>query len=105
MQISVTLIRWMAALSFRGYIANAGPFMLELHRPEPANAEHWLLKVYLIGSVFRCRLWAFDCVDQRAAHRTARLLAREPHLFTAGDWVYQQHRVALQQLNRKGGIR
>jgi hypothetical protein len=105
MQTSFTLIRWTAALSFRGYIANAGPFMLELHRPEPASAGHWLLKAYLIGSIFRCRLWAMDCVDHRAAHLTARLMAAEPELFMDGDWAYQQHRVALQQLNRKGAAR
>jgi len=102
MQTSVSSIRWRASSRFAGYYCVAGPFVLELHKPQPTNAEHWLLKVYREGSIFRCRLWAMDCVDHRAAHRTARLMAAEPDLFLQGDDVYQEHRLALQQLNRKG---
>jgi hypothetical protein len=98
-------LRWTRAQSFCGYHTVAGPFILHLYRPQPADASAWLLKVYLEGSLFRCRLWAFGCVDHRAAHRLARMLANEPHLFTCGDDVYQQHRLALQQLFSKGGKR
>jgi hypothetical protein len=98
-------IRWHRATRFVGYHCVAGPFVLELHKPQPVSAEHWLLKAYLEDSIFRCRLWAMDCVDHRAAHRTARLMAAEPDLFLQGDDLYQVHRLALQQLNRTGGAR
>jgi len=98
-------LRWTRAQSFCGYYAVAGPFVLHLHKPQPADAKHWLMKVYLEGSIFRCRLWAFECVDHKAAHRLARILAAEPHLFTCGDEVYRKHRLALQQLFSKGGKR
>jgi hypothetical protein len=105
MNTSVSSIRWRASSRFAGYYCVAGPFVLELHKPQPTSAEHWLLKAYREGSIFRCRLWALACVDHRAAHRTARLMAAQPELFTAGDWVYQAHRVALQQLNARGSAR
>jgi hypothetical protein len=98
---SKTLIRWRASSRFPGYYGVAGPFALELHKPQPANAERWLLKAYRAGSIFRCRLWAVTCVDHRAAHRLARLVATEPHHFTRGDDVYQAHARALQQLKAK----
>ena len=105
MQTSFTLIRWHRATRFTGYFCAAGPLVLELHKPHPANAEHWLLKAYAEGSIFRCRLWVQDCVDHRAAHRLDRTIAQEPDLFVTGDEVYCEHRHTLQQLNRKGGLR
>jgi len=101
MQTASTLIRWRASSRFPGYYCVAGPFALELHKPQPANAERWLLKAYRAGSIFRCRLWVVTCVDHRAAHRTARLMAAEPELFMDGDAVYQDHARALQQLKTK----
>ena len=98
-------LHWTRAQSFCGYYTVAGPFVLHLHKPQPADASAWLLKAYREGSLFRCRLWALGCVDHRAAHRLARTLAREPYVFTCGDWVYQQHRLALQQLFSKGDKR
>jgi hypothetical protein len=98
-------LRWSRASRFCGYHTVAGPFVLELHKPQPANAEHWLLKVYLEGSLFRCRLWAFGCVDHKAAHRLARILAAEPDLFTTGDDAYQKHRLDLQRLFSRGDKR
>jgi hypothetical protein len=97
-----SLIRWHRAARFAGYFCAAGPLVLELHKPQPSSAEHWLLKAYAEGSIFRCRLWVQDCIDHRAAHRVARLVAKEPDLFMAGDSVYCEHRLALQKLNRKG---
>jgi hypothetical protein len=105
MQTPLTLIRWHRATRFHGYLTIAGPLVLELHKPQPANAEHWLLKAYAEGSIFRCRLWVQDCVDHRAAHRLARTIAQEPDLFVTGDWVYGNHRLALQQLNARGDRR
>lgn len=101
MQTASTLIRWRASSRFPGYYGVAGPFVLELHKPQPASAEHWLLKAYLAGSIFRCRLWAQDGIDHRTAHRLARLVAQEPEIFMTGDALYQAHRVALQQLKTK----
>ena len=105
MQTPLTLIRWHRATRFVGYLCVAGPLVLELHKPQPADAEHWLLKAYCEGSIFRCRLWVQDCIDHRAAHRLARTIDQEPDLFVTGDDVYSNHRRALQQLNRKGGAR
>jgi hypothetical protein len=105
MQTPLTLIRWHRATRFHGYLTIAGPLVLELHKPQPANAEHWLLKAYAEGSIFRCRLWVQGCVDHRAAHRLALTIAQAPDLFVTGDDVYAQSRVALQQLNRKGSAR
>ena len=99
------LIHWYPASRFTGYFCVAGPLVLELHKPFPATAEHWLLKAYCEGSIFRCRLWLQDCIDHHTAHRLAYTIAQEPDLFVTGDWVYAQSRVALQQLNRKGGAR
>ena len=105
MKLPFISIRWHRASRFTGYFCLAGPFVLELHKPQPSNAEHWLLKAYAEGSIFRCRLWVQDCIDHRAAHRLARTIAQAPDLFVTGDDVYAQSRVALQQLNRKGGTR
>ena len=101
MQTSFTLIRWYRATRFTGYFCVAGPLVLELHKPQPASAEHWLLKAYAEGSIFRCRLWVQDCIDHRAAHRLAYLIAQEPDLFVTGDDVYSEHRHTLQQLNAR----
>lgn len=98
-------IRWYRASRFCGYFCVVGPLVLELHKPFPANAGHWLLKAYAEGSLFRCRLWVQDCIDHRAAHRLARGIAEEPDLFVTGDGVYCEHRHTLQRLNQKGGRR
>ena len=98
-------IRWHRASRFHGYFCVAGPLVLELHKPRPADAEHWLLKAYVEGSIFRCRLWVQDCIDHRAAHRLAHTIAQEPDLFVTGDDVYSTHRVALQQLNARRAAR
>ena len=100
-----SLIRWHRATTFRGYLCVAGPLELHLHKPQPSDAERWLLKAYAIGSVFNCRLWVQGCVDHRAAHRLARMIAREPDLFVTGDDLYGEHRHALQKLNVRGDRR